>query len=77
MRAAILGALLLAGCEELTPASMGPGCHYVSCGDMVDGIDGHRCNIGVDGRVIHNTANGAEALDFIRSNNLRTCEAPK
>ena len=74
MKTILAVALCLTGCGSLKYDSMGPGCHYVACGDMLDGYDGHRCNIVVDGRVINNVASGAEALDFIKHNNLKTCE---
>lgn len=75
MRLALTVAFLLFGCN-VVPASQREGCHYVGCGDLLDGHDGPRCNIIVDGRVIANLATGQEAIDFMRRNGLRTCTPP-
>jgi hypothetical protein len=67
-------AALLSGCTDAyRPASMQEGCHYVSCGDMLDGHDGPRCIVIVDNRSVSNHPTGQEALNFIRANGLKTC----
>lgn len=67
-------ALIFAGCVDVyRPASIQEGCHYVACGDMVDGYNEPRCSVIVDNRSISSHATGQEALDFIRRNGLKTC----
>lgn len=65
--------LALSACQDPPPPSMGPGCHYVSCGDMLDGYDGPRCLVAVDGRSVGSFATGQEAFDFIQRNHLHVC----
>ena len=75
MRNLFMLALVLGACGPVRPVSEGPGCHYVACGDMIDGHDEPRCIVVVDNRSVANYATGQEALDFIRRNDLKTCSA--
>jgi hypothetical protein len=70
--AAAVAAFALTGCNA-RPASEGPECHYVGCGDLVDGYDEPRCAVVVNNRYVASFATGQEALDFIRKNELKTC----
>lgn len=69
-------ALLCAACEPAfppPPAGATQGCVYVACGDWP--YAGTRCSIlTVDGREIGRFPPTGEAQDFIRRNDLRTCE---
>lgn len=73
-RAFIALALFFAGCEVPRSASENPGCHFVACGPGLMGTGSFLCGVRVDGRWVFLANSGQDALDFIRRNDLKTCE---
>jgi hypothetical protein len=72
-RVALALLLVASACTE----SERPGCHYVACGRGLVGVpqEENVCGVRVDGRWISLHDTGQEALNFIRKNDLRTCES--